>query len=109
MRVTLHVTLQRCVSALRREYLKHYVGWNVFSKHHLVADPYRPHHTSNKSYIHTCRASEMRVDDLLCVGVEVDEHPQYELTRCVRVALRTCVSGALASVLMSEQSVALAL
>ena len=36
----------------------------------------------------TCGAGEMTVDNFLCVRIQVDEHPQDELSGCDGVPLR---------------------
>ena len=36
----------------------------------------------------TCCAGEMTVDNFLCVRIQVDEHPQDELSGCNGVPLR---------------------
>ena len=45
--------------------------------------------SDNKEILETCGAGEMRVDDFLCVWVEVYKHSQDKLSSCYGVSLRT--------------------
>ena len=45
--------------------------------------------SDNKNRLETCSAGEVRVDDFLCVWVEVYKHTQDKLSSCYRVSLRT--------------------
>lgn len=47
----------------------------------------------NSSKVRTGGASEVRVDDLIGVGIELDEHLENKLARCDRITRRTVVLG----------------